>query len=66
MEEPTQQSNDNSRREADRIGSEELEAAVLAAVQRATEAQSAEPPADASADESFADDREPRSGLQLP
>ena len=54
MEEPTQQPNDNSKREADRIGSEELEAAVLAAVQRATEAHSAEPPADTSADESFA------------
>jgi hypothetical protein len=56
MEEPTQQPNDNSTRQADSIGSEELDVAILAAVQRATDAHSAESPADASDEQSFADD----------
>lgn len=44
--EPTQQPNDNSTRQADSIGSEELDAAILAAVERANEVHSVESPAE--------------------
>lgn len=44
--EPTQQPNDNSTRQADSIGSEELDTAILAAVERANEVHSVESPAE--------------------
>lgn len=48
--EPNQQPNDNSTRQADSIGSEELDAAISAAVQRANHVHSLEPSADDSDD----------------
>lgn len=51
MEEPTQQPNDNSKRQADSIETEaELDAAILAAIERANEAHSVESSNDASDD----------------
>jgi len=44
--EPNQQPKDNSTRQADSIGSEDLDAAILAAVQRANDVHSVESPAD--------------------
>lgn len=48
--EPNQQPNDNSTRQANSIGSEELDAAILAAVQRANDVHGVEPSADDSND----------------
>lgn len=44
--EPNQQPNDNSTRQANSIGSEELDAAILAAVQRANDVHDVDPSAD--------------------
>lgn len=56
MEEPTQQPSDNSIRQANSIETEaELDAAILAAVQRANEVHSVDSPADASDEPLFAD-----------